>query len=99
MEIGDWNMVADQTWTLLDTIIPDVTKIRSLSAIIRDDTNNSFDDFATAADSGAAEDNVKQLRIATTLITMTRDNGGPFDYIDYDSTSYNRGWITIQYEV
>ena len=89
LEIGDWNMDS----TLLVQVAHGVTlsKIRTISVLIREDSNTNYHDFA-ARDEGAS-----YAFADATYITLSRKNAGVFDSTSYDSTSYNRGWITIQY--
>lgn len=97
IDIGDWNM--DST-TQVDVAhgLSDFKKVRSVSAIIRDDTDVLYCDFATcmAYVSGTIS---QGINFTTTNVRLIRHTGGIFDTTAFDSTSYNRGWITIWYEV
>jgi len=42
-----------------------------------------------------ANDNM--IRTNATEVTIQRETGGVFDSVDFNSTSFNRGWVTIQY--
>lgn len=33
------------------------------------------------------------------IVNLSRAVAGDFDSVDFDSTSYNRGWITITYSL
>lgn len=89
--IGDWNM--DTTTTVAVAHGLDFTKIRSIQVFIRNDDNDELyplDFHATATDT-----NIYYAR--TSDVFLGRADGGYFDGVDFDSTSYNRGWIIIDY--
>jgi len=98
--IGDWDM--DTTGSLpVPHGLTDVTKIRSISVMIRPDSGeiplylisklDSIDPSTLAIQGGV-------YRIGSTNIELVRLTGGQFDAAAYNATSYNRGWITIFYE-
>ena len=93
IEIGDWNMDA---FVGVSGITHGLTlsKIRSVSAIIRNDTDNNYRDFQSFTSN---ETSVHRIEFNSSTINMFRGTLGAFDTTDYDSTSYNRGWITILY--
>ena len=95
IEIGDWDMVATPSPTVAHGLTR--TKIRGMFGIIRDDADaNSY--IFGVAQAGGAEVNVWIHVIGNTNITVSRRTGSPFDSTDFNSTSYNRGWIIIEYE-
>jgi hypothetical protein len=99
-EIGDWNMDADTfkvaTYTTTQTGAP-----VAISGVLRND--NGFYYPIHAASIGSDGTNVHpQVNIQAFgdgEIYMVRTTGGTFDGALFDSTSYNRGWITITYLV
>ncbi len=98
VQIGDWDMDANATTTVAHGIA-DFKKIRSIAAMIRDDADNLYSNlmivnFLTAANTGG---NVGSPD--ATNITLARITGGFFDGTDYNSTGFNRGWLTITYEL
>ena len=101
IEIGDWNM--DSTFDVYVTHgIADHKKIRSVNVIIRNDADTSYYNLYQALASGTAPSGVSGQTgiISSTTIQLTRTssaNDGWFDGTDFDSTSYNRGWVTIGY--
>lgn len=96
IEMGDWNMDALSTISFAHGL--DITKIRSISAIIRDDANAKYVDFiSNASNSSATTTGSYTLYANTTNIVMFRFTGGMYDSVAYDATSYNRGWVIIQY--
>jgi len=94
INIGDWNM--DTTGSVNVAHGKDVTKIIGVSAMIRDDTD-AFHEPITAGKNLASEPDAHISTIGTTNITLSRKVGGAYDSTSYDSTTYNRGWIIIQY--
>ena len=76
----------------------DFKKIRHVSAIIRNDSDNLFSDLqAFDTISGGLAGGPRD--ISATSIGLERKTGGSFDDLNYDATSFNRGWVIVQYEV
>lgn len=90
IDIGDWDMTA----TLVVNIAHGLTldKIRGISATVRNDASSTFYDFST---SDASTNSYMSTNI--TNVSMKRTPTGLFDTTEFDATSFNRGWITIQY--
>jgi hypothetical protein len=93
LEIGDWDMDTDSSKTLLHGLTR--TLIRRVTAFVRNDGNsvglplNSFSQ-ANGVNGGVnSTDN--------SLITLSRLTGGVFDNVSYSTTSYNRGWVIVEY--
>lgn len=85
IEIGAWDIQANQTITLVAPI--DLTKVVSIKVtIIADSTGRRFD-FAPGADQISTGGN----------ITLVATTGGPFDSGNYNDTGINRGYVIIQY--
>ena len=100
IEIGDWDMTAT-TQKGVAHGIADWTKIRDISVLVRNDAATSafnFQSFEITL-SGSF---VRHLLWATsTYIYMQIILDSAVEYFDdatFNSTSYNRGWITITYE-
>jgi hypothetical protein len=92
VDIGDWNM--DTTASVSVPHGLDSSKIRTVSASIRDDNGVQVGDINLT---NSAETTSQGVSWGGTLIVLARGTNGTFDSTDYDSTSFNRGWITIQY--
>lgn len=94
IEIGDWNMDITSPFTVAHTI-GDYTKIRSVSAIIRDDAGTAI----YPLDNG----NGYVSYIDATNISLLRESAGFFDSTSFNGIEhlglYNRGWVTIMYEI
>lgn len=95
VNIGDWDM---STATGVDTVdvlhgVSDFTKIRSVFALIRNDANTRMDPLQT----GCISPDQAVFNIDSNSIGLGRTIGNLFDNTSYDATSYNRGWLTIQY--
>lgn len=97
IKLGDWNMDANDTHSKAHGLT-DHTKIRSVSVMILRDIGddlyplNQYDSTASGDVSGGIS------LIDATNIYFGRKTGGKFDSVDFDSTSFNRGWMTIEYE-
>ena len=105
LEIGDWNMDSTGSKTVAHNI--DSTKILSVTAVVRNDSGD------TSLFNGSLFNAVNPPPLAnqwetwfpvttvgwnSTNIILQRMYGSGFDGTSYDSTSYNRGWVTIFYE-
>jgi len=88
INIGDWDMQTNSNKTVAHGV-PDFTTIRSISVVIRNDTNTYHYDLNKAG---------FIARWTATNIDFLRDLGGTFDNVDFNATSYNRGFVTITYE-
>lgn len=90
VDIGDWNI--DSTTTVNVNHGLTLSKIRAVNVTIRNDANTAHYDFAGCASDGS------RITISSTQVSIIRTISGDFfDDPDFDSTSYNRGWIVIQY--
>ena len=97
VEIGDWDMDTNQAPAVaLAHGIGDAEKIRSVSVMVRNDAGTNvlkLDFFAATTGVGQGAIGI----ISDTTILLTRLTGGYFDQATFSSTSYNRGWVTIEY--
>lgn len=94
MEIGDWNMD-----TTINVEVPhgiDHTKIRGISVLIRGDAGSALEDGRYLLNR-ADGDRFSAYSQNSANIILERVNAGFFDGINFNDTSFNRGWITIQY--
>jgi hypothetical protein len=84
-----------------------VAKIRKITVTIISDDGNIITDLL-ADQTGTAVAGVLAINVVyhpvggfviipNTTVTLTRRNGGIFDNSNYDSTTINRGWVTIEY--
>lgn len=98
IEIGDWNM--DSTTDVSVSHGLDVTKIRSITAIIRDDSDTVFipiDRIQIIAGSEISG-TPGGCAAGTSDIFLGRVTSRFFDSTSYNATGFNRGWVTIIYE-
>lgn len=91
IDIGDWNM--DTTATAPGGIAHglDYTKIRRVTALIRNDANTLYNPLLDQSTNG------NMIIVSSVNIVLSRQTGGIFDTTNYSTTSYNRGWIVIDY--
>jgi hypothetical protein len=68
--------------------------IRRVSAIIRNDADTNRYNIAGINSSGTEYGSI--YTNSTNVICM-RSPSGQFDSTDFDATSYNRGWIVVEY--
>jgi len=95
IDIGDWNMDANSA-TFVAHGLSNFLKIRTVSVMIRRDDDSFFYDLQVVnVLNGLTSGSV--LSIGPTDIILQRTDTGPFDQIDFNATSFNRGWVTIQY--
>jgi len=98
VEIGDWNMDTTASVVVPSGVPVSGTKIRRVSATIRSDGAASYP-VPCMNSSGAAQAWIGDTNMgATGGIELFRLTGGTFDNSAFDSTSYNRGWVTFEYE-
>jgi len=93
IEMGDWNMDTSSNKTVAHGLT--LAKIRQVACLIRSDSDAFRYPLEYEGGTGAPGGT---YRIDATNVDMDRTASGPFDGVGYDSTSYNRGWVTITYE-
>lgn len=95
VDIGDWNMDASGSVSVAHGIA-DYSKIRTVDVMIIPDAATTLIPLVIGSSpAGATAGYIGQ--ITSTNIILFRVAGASFDSVDYDSTSFNRGYITIQY--
>jgi hypothetical protein len=96
INIGDWDMNIGGNGVANVNVVHGVTyaNIRRITALIRNDTDASIYDFASVQTAAATY----SIRGNSTIIELTIQTGGFFDGTAFDTeTSYNRGWIVVDY--
>jgi len=101
VNIGDWNMDSTSTKAVAHGI-SNYKKIRSISCIVRSDDDSEYLNLNVSI--GSSEGSYKSAGyingvslLDSSNIALARESGMYFDSTSFDSTSYNRGWVTIQY--
>ena len=96
INIGDWDMSAATGSASINLAHGlDRTKIRSMTAIIRIDDNSQYFDFPASSNTATSNE---YIAATVTNVTLYRGTAGIFDSTNFNTgTSYNRGWIIIQY--
>jgi hypothetical protein len=95
INIGDWDMYSTYLKIITHNFGSLWNKVISIQAIIIDDDSITRTPLNFAFEStGLASGNII---INSTTIRLARKDGGIFDSTNYDSTSFNRGWIVIEY--
>ncbi len=100
VEIGAWDMDAVVSVTVAHGI-GDITKIRSVKAIIIPDANVVAPNYRypiEVGDGSSDTDFQGHCWLLDTVVGVRRVTGGFFDSVDFDSGgSFNRGFVVIEY--
>ena len=91
INIGDWNMDVTNSVSVAHGLT--LANIRNISASIRSDSESAHYTLLPAPDNTLDG----WIDAVTTVVPLYRLTGGLFDSVNFDSTSYNRGWVTIWY--
>ena len=99
IEIGDWDMVANVTKQVLLGSV-DFKKIRELHVMIRRDDDLTYLPLVgfSGSTGGVGDSGGGVNSLNATALTLIRVTSGFFDSVNYNSTSFNRGWVYITYE-
>lgn len=93
VDIGDWNMDGTSTITVAHGLTYD--KIIGISSVyVRNDADSAR--YPLQSIDGVNMDGYI-IGYDSTHVTIARVTGQFFDSTDFDSTSYNRGWIVFEY--
>lgn len=92
LEIGDWDMVATTQVIIAHGLTK--SKIRALSALIRDDADGATYNLTG---SPLSDNGMGQLLVNSTNVQLIRTTSGFFDGVSFDLTPFNRGWIMITF--
>ncbi|MFX1587726.1 MAG: hypothetical protein ACFFC1_06205 [Promethearchaeota archaeon] len=95
--IGDWNMDTTANVSIAHGLT-DFKTVISIQAIIRNDADDTYYKIERGQDS--ADPSLISATIggwSSTNVVLYRRTNGLFDSVSFDSTSYNRGWIVIEY--
>lgn len=94
IEIGDWDMDATVGVAVSHGLSATEWKtVRVMDVIIRDDADSGYSPLSSK--SSAIDGYLREIEAAS--INLYRITSGSYDSASYDSTGYNRGWVTIQY--
>lgn len=107
--IGDWNMTVSGPVNIAHGLGANWDKIRSVKAVVRDDANSFYyplEPWAysnTSAKPGGTHYwntiNVIITRFSDAEATAMYGGVSMFDNVSFNATSYNRGYVTIEYAV
>ena len=92
VDIGDWDMIATVSVAFAHGI--NLSKIRGISVIIRDDFDTTYYVLPREDSGGGFAGKIDYL---TANVSLTRKAGGDFANTDFNATGYNRGWAFITY--
>lgn len=97
VNIGDWDMDADDTKAVAHGV-SDHRKIRTVEVMVRDDSDNGPYNLALGFSPSSMTPNGGVTSVDATNINLQRLISGVFDSASFNSTGFNRGWLTIRYE-
>jgi hypothetical protein len=98
LEIGDWDMTANTQTTVSHGLSATEWKtILRSDALIRNDSDTVYAPLNGIEAPSTGLPNGGVAFYDSTNITLSRYTTGDFDTNDFNSTSYNRGWITFDY--
>lgn len=101
--IGDWNMQSTVDLSIASGVSNLQQTLRSIDVMIRKDNDSELNPFLSSImqlGGGGISNNQGSVNIDSgNFINLRRTAASIYDSTNYDSTSFNRGWITIVYEV
>jgi hypothetical protein len=101
INIGDWDMDANQDKNVVTGISDLNQRIRSIDVLIRNDADTETSPFMSNVaqlGGGSVSDAPGALNVDNAgNVLLRRKTGEVYDSTNYDQTGYNRGWITIWY--
>ena len=95
VNIGDWNM--DTTATLDVAHGVTLSKIRNVSVQIIDDSSASISSLELTQTIANVVYNAGSFYCDATNVKLSRTASGNYDSASYNATSFNRGWIIVEY--
>lgn len=96
MNVGDWNMDTTASKEVAHNL-PDYKKVRSIIVLINADVDINENDSFPAPSNNATSAEI--ITMDNVNVQMIRATTGVYDNTAYNATPYNRGFITIKYEV
>lgn len=97
INIGDWDLDANATKEVTHNL--EFSKVISVSGIIWNDDKTVFVVLGGGADHSDASNDVIIADCSSSSIWLSRANTSPLDSTNYNATSYNRGVLTIGYQL
>lgn len=92
IEIGDWDMDTVVSVNVANSLT--AANIRSCNVSILSDDSSTKTMFPSSSDTATS---VEKVEIESGKVVLYRATSGNFDNTNYNATSFNRGWVTIQY--
>lgn len=99
VEIGDWNMDGIHYVTVAHGL-SDYSKVRSIRGMIRGDSDATAKLYPISPSYAydlSAPIGVSIQYIDSTVVYLVRQTSSVFDATSFNQTSYNRGWLIIEY--
>lgn len=101
ISIGDWDMDATGAIVVAHGIDVSIYRILDVVAWIHDDSdpNTTFNLALQSTIPTASSISGSVFDIGVTNILLTRAVGGQFDNLNFNATSFNRGFVEITYKL
>lgn len=97
IEIGDWDMNATNSVSIAHSLSSTEWKTaRNIECVVRNDADTIYYKLDGTQSNGSTDGSVADFN--STDFYLLRTTSGWFDSTNFDSTSYNRGWITFWYK-
>jgi hypothetical protein len=100
LEIGDWNMnvpAAGVNGVSVAHGLSNFKKIRTMDMVIRNDMDTLYYHMSETRSGSPSSEAWIEAADSTNIEVETRNSSGSFNDVDFDSTSYNRGWVFVEY--
>lgn len=94
--IGDWNMDSTSSVNVAHGL--SLGRIIGAECIIRNDADTARYPLAGIDNAGSGNVQGSIQSIDANNVVIMRVTGGAFDTASFDSISFNRGWVIIQYD-
>jgi len=97
VNIGDWDMDANPEVNIAHGLT--FSKIRSVSGLIRNDADNKYYQIPSPkyTDGTGDEMGVWVASVDATNVILHREGTSQWDDTNFNATSFNRGWVIIEY--
>ena len=99
IEIGDWNMDSSTGLAVNHKLGNLYKNVRAIQIIVRDDADSVYSNLNGSTSVGNTTGGTSTSGITSTQIYLVRTASGMYDNANYNSTSYNRGWITVTVDI
>lgn len=97
INIGDWNMNTTDIKVVSHSLGASWNKVVSIQVMILNDSGNIIYPLNTLNSNGDFSGGVNSMDSTTISLNLNKSIPCQFDSAEFNATSYNRGYITIEY--